>query len=52
MDGVNETLADETGEVKKERDPVRFTGSQPLNFLIGSVICVVLFAIYMDWEKK
>ena len=50
MDGVNETMADETGEVKKEREPVGFTGSQPLNFLIFSVIGVIIFAIYMDWE--
>ena len=52
MEGVNETLADETGEVKKERDPVGFTGSGPLNFLIFSVIGVAIFAIYMDWEQK
>lgn len=52
MEGVNETLADETGEVKKERDPVGFTGSQPLNFLICSVIGIVIFAVYMDWDIK
>ena len=52
MEGVNETLHDETGEVKKERDPVGFTGSGPLNFFICSVIGVALFAFYMDWEQK
>ena len=52
MDGVNETIAEETGEVKKERDPVGFTGSQALNFTIVSVVCVILFALYMDWEEK
>jgi len=51
MEGVNETLADETGEVK-EKPEARFTGSQPLNFLIGSVIGVIIFAIYMDWDIK
>jgi hypothetical protein len=52
MDGVNETLADETGEVRKEKEPAMFTGSQPLNFLIGSIIGVIVFAIYMDWDIK
>ena len=51
MEGVNETLADETGEVK-EKPAAMFTGSQPLNFLIGSVIGVIIFAIYMDWDIK
>ena len=50
MEGVNETIANETGEVIKERPPVGFTGSQPLNFLICSVIGTIIFAIYMDWE--
>jgi|APSaa5957512535_1039671.scaffolds.fasta_scaffold327985_1 tetratricopeptide (TPR) repeat protein len=50
MEGVNETIADETGEVKKEREPIGGTGSQALNFFICSVVGVIIFAIYMDWE--